>query len=203
MRRCPHRGRENMFADRAYSQGLVASPETVPDDSTGDELRQSRGGSSRRGLDVESLARQARQCAHDLVLGHRNDLATGSAYGREHFTYARRFRRGYALRDGWGDGCRHEMLHPCLERRVVGRAVGSLHAKQTRHPVNLTAAQELGESAVAPKHVGAIADREHDVVRCAGVDLLFFLGMSTRSRSKVCPASRATMCGAMEQAPGA
>src|SRR5262249_182421 len=136
------------------------------------ELRQSRGGSSRRGLDVESLTRQAHQCAHDLVLGHRNDLATGSAYGREHFTYARRFRRCYALRDGWGDGCWHEILHPCPERRVVGRAVGSLHAKQTGHPGNLAAAQELGESAVAPKHVGAIADREHDVVRCAETRLL-------------------------------
>src|SRR5262245_1705249 len=101
MRRCPHRGRENMFTDRAYSQGLVAYQEPVPDDTTGDERRQYRGGSSRRGLDVESLTRQARQCAHDLVLGHRNDLATGSAYGREHFTYAGRFRRGYALRDGY------------------------------------------------------------------------------------------------------
>src|SRR5262245_25611419 len=29
MRRCPYRGRENMFADRAYSRGLVAPPDRL------------------------------------------------------------------------------------------------------------------------------------------------------------------------------
>src|SRR5262245_49429001 len=29
MRRCPYRGRENMFADRTYSRGLVASPDRL------------------------------------------------------------------------------------------------------------------------------------------------------------------------------
>ena len=59
----------------------------LPDRAAGDELRQPRGGGGRSRLDVEPLLRQRRERAHDLVLGHRHDLAAGGAHRREHFAH--------------------------------------------------------------------------------------------------------------------